>query len=54
MWRVHFRQIVTKIEYISEHEKKSLVPKIYYTDIKRGNPMRYFSFFLGCGLQPLM
>jgi len=34
IWRVHFRYIVTKIDYISEHGEKSLVSKIYYIDIK--------------------
>jgi len=34
IWQVHFRYIVTKIEYISEQEKKSLASKIDYTDKK--------------------
>jgi hypothetical protein len=34
IWRVHFRYIVTKIEHISGHEKKSPALKIYYIELK--------------------
>ena len=46
IWQVHFGYIVTKIEYISEQEKKSLASKIDYTDKKN-----WFGYNLGTVLQ---